>query len=812
MKKRISIIMVSVLLMLLFVVQASAATTIKHYSFEIVEENGINIATTTVTSTSAWHFADTISTICGDANYSDKSQYKFVFNIVNEISGDLGNSMKFIGDFTIKSQGVNLLSANPWRTSIWNITDGSIVILDNTILIDMQGDAIPGGSGVVVENGGTLSLINGATVRGFNYNIDEGTRVSQGSTNASIKVLTGGTLNLDSHAKHEPIYCEAGAVVNLSSNANNIQWIINGENFTGSTYTTESAGLVTVDFSIECSNHDYKLTNQKPKNCQNDGINTYTCSICLAQMTETIPSEPDAHVWNEGVCSVCSFECEHIWGEWTLTGPSGYAENQWKDYSGHIRNTCSICQKVEDIEIPELQLGLLEGKSILMSGDSIISGYREDIIASFTGATITKVGVSSATVSTGEGDNRLINQLKKDRENNPNAAYDLLFLFGGINDARCETPIGALSTDGTYDVNTFIGALEELIDYAKKEYPNTKIVYLIPYKTTYAEDTYGGYVDRRDDYTNAMIAVCEKWNIPYLDMYNSRMISGVLNGTVKIETTDVGGGFNNLSNHDGLHLNYSGYYFLSVFVSQMAEKIILGEQQFDIVIEEKLTSCSEEGKWFGYNFTTGDLETKIIEKLPHTKGTITDIRYADGMAKDGAKYYSCTVCLGNEAIEEKAEAIFVLLGYSYKEKGFGITSGFEINKAALREYETLVNGTLELGMIILNPSYATGETFFTNGNLTVNDKAIQVAISSSTKYSTVKCMINNFTDPDLELVIAMYINVITENEGGKVYQTSFVQPTVNAETGVSVVVKSVPKNDATLYTVSYNSVTGNKSK
>ena len=815
MKRFLSVIATLMMLMCVLATQISAATTIGRFNFEIVSENGMNVATAKMGA--AWEFESTIGTISKDASYSDKTQYKFIINFSSDVSGDAGTALGFVGDFTLKSSGAVFNSSNPWKSSIWNVKNAGSLVLDGLVLIDNQADTtIPGGNGVVVESGGVLYLINGAAVRGFNYNVSEGVQVSPGSKTASIKVLNGGTLNLDSHAKQEPIYCEAGAVINLSSHVGNIQWKINGEIFNGTTYTATEAGYVTVDFDIACTDHDYVLSAQKANNCRNDGTNTYVCSICLDEKVDVVPADPDMHVWNDGVCSVCSTECAHSWGEWTMTGPSGYSENQWKDYSGHIRKSCFICSKQIDVEIPELQTKLLTGKNILMSGDSIISGYRVDIIQNFTGATVNRIGVSSATVSTGEGTNRLINQLIKDRANNPDAVYDVVFLFGGINDARCQTPIGQLSTDGSYDVDTFIGALEELIEYAKREYPNSEIAYIIPYKTTYAEDKYGGLIDHRDDYTNAIISVCEKWDVPYLDMYNSEMISGVLNGTYKITTTDVASGFNNLAQYDGLHPNYSGYYFMSVFVSQMAEKLILGEYQFDVIAEKIDATCAKDGSMLRYNFAIGALESEIIpatglhtyvddyncetahscdvcgkgliEAISHI--TAVTISYENGYDAVGANITYCT----NEGCMHKVtvdtEALFTCLGYSAPENGNGgLAVGYLINYVAITEYENATGKTMKYGVFaVLMDRIGDREIFNTNGDTMAG--AVNVEISK-TEYSAFILKITGFSEDQKDTQIAMgaYTAVI---EGATV-KYSYLQPTA-------------PENGKKYSSVSYNDV------
>ncbi|MCD8180081.1 MAG: GDSL-type esterase/lipase family protein [Firmicutes bacterium] len=89
---------------------------------------------------------------------------------------------------------------------------------------------------------------------------------------------------------------------------------------------------------------------------------------------------------------------------------------------------------------------------------------------------------------------------------------DYLIMQGGINDFWCHVELGSL--DGSLDDTTFAGALETLFKNAKEKYPDSKIGFVINHDPfTYdAESSY-------EPYYEMIKAACEKWDIPYLDLY-----------------------------------------------------------------------------------------------------------------------------------------------------------------------------------------------------------------------------------------------------------------------------------------------------
>ena len=106
-----------------------------------------------------------------------------------------------------------------------------------------------------------------------------------------------------------------------------------------------------------------------PATCDQTGVKTFTCSVCNAQRTETIPAT-GVHTWDEGVittpatcvaegvrtrtCSVCSEQSTeiipvtgvHSWDEGVITTPATCGQTGVKTF------TCSVCNAQRTETIP----------------------------------------------------------------------------------------------------------------------------------------------------------------------------------------------------------------------------------------------------------------------------------------------------------------------------------------------------------------------------------------------------------------------------------------------------------------------------
>ncbi len=100
------------------------------------------------------------------------------------------------------------------------------------------------------------------------------------------------------------------------------------------------------------------------------------------------------------------------------------------------------------------------------------------------------------------------------------------FIFeGGTNDADelkvNPANIGAVDpfnfTD--FDTSTFSGAFESMILKIKSAYPNAKLGYIVPPKM--GNPPYDSANSARRQYFDRAVEICNKWGIPYLDLWNS---------------------------------------------------------------------------------------------------------------------------------------------------------------------------------------------------------------------------------------------------------------------------------------------------
>lgn len=98
--------------------------------------------------------------------------------------------------------------------------------------------------------------------------------------------------------------------------------------------------------------------------------------------------------------------------------------------------------------------------------------------------------------------------------------FEYILLEGGGNDAHYDAPMGEISDsfdpETFADISTFAGGMELLIYNAIKEHGDTAA---IGYMSIYAMPLHEQFKDSGDYFVVAE-QICEKWNIPYLDIFN----------------------------------------------------------------------------------------------------------------------------------------------------------------------------------------------------------------------------------------------------------------------------------------------------
>lgn len=221
----------------------------------------------------------------------------------------------------------------------------------------------------------------------------------------------------------------------------------------------------------------------------------------------------------------------------------------------------------------------LEGKSVLFVGDSICEAlcewsngrwpYGKDIVGwagriiyghNMTGKNL---GRSGASLSNCRGANTVINQLAQEKNN----TYDYVIMHGGANDAWDSAPVGEM-TEGfndTYDLTTFAGGLEDMFRYAKENFPNAQLGFIINFQIP--KGTYGRLSDM-SEYMDLAIQICEKWEIPYLDLYHDEEF----NQELKVTT--------NTYLHDYIHPNGEGYDVIAPHVDAWLQTVADGSYRY----------------------------------------------------------------------------------------------------------------------------------------------------------------------------------------------------------------------------------------
>ena len=140
--------------------------------------------------------------------------------------------------------------------------------------------------------------------------------------------------------------------------------------------------------------------------------------------------------------------------------------------------------------------------------------------------------------------------------------FDLVLLHGGVNDMWDKATIGEMSESrdpGDFDMTTFAGAMEATFCYAKETYKNAAIGFLINFQT-HSGFGYLGNSRMMKQYWELAKQICDKWEIPYLDMFNEMPFK-----RMNIPT-DHGG--------DGIHPIYEGYEMLYPHIEKFVESLV----------------------------------------------------------------------------------------------------------------------------------------------------------------------------------------------------------------------------------------------
>ncbi|MBO5845791.1 MAG: SGNH/GDSL hydrolase family protein [Clostridia bacterium] len=214
---------------------------------------------------------------------------------------------------------------------------------------------------------------------------------------------------------------------------------------------------------------------------------------------------------------------------------------------------------------------VLYERSALFVGDSISAGGADNSTYYPKGAWAGRIGtvnsmdyvnasVSGSSCSTVRGENRIYKQLLEYEGNN----FDYVILHGGVNDAWSLAPVGKMTAKDCFDLDkfdttTFAGGLEEMFYYAIDLYDDARIGYIMNFQAPMCQK---GTVKDMDAYFAEARKICEKWNIPYLDLYGDDQFC---KNELKVDTAEF--------LPDYIHPNAEGYDILYPVIESWMETL-----------------------------------------------------------------------------------------------------------------------------------------------------------------------------------------------------------------------------------------------
>lgn len=212
-----------------------------------------------------------------------------------------------------------------------------------------------------------------------------------------------------------------------------------------------------------------------------------------------------------------------------------------------------------------------KGKTIVGFGDSVFAGWGwkegtgiiQPLKEKYPDATWINKAESGANmaVTSSPAHTPIVNQITT-----YTGAADAIIFDGGVNDINNSIPIGSIESgyDASYNTGTFCGAMESALQYIMDTYPLAVKLYIIPH--SFAKDN-----SHVDNIHSKAIEICEKWNMPYLDMRKHSQIAMTAKNKSKY-TRNANSGVG-----DGVHPVESWYRtFYSPVIDQKLRSLGIG--------------------------------------------------------------------------------------------------------------------------------------------------------------------------------------------------------------------------------------------
>ncbi len=281
-------------------------------------------------------------------------------------------------------------------------------------------------------------------------------------------------------------------------------------------------------------------------------------------------------------------------------------------------------------------------KSALFVGDSIVNAVKDPDhpyygwagrIGTTNDMDWKNAGISSATISTAlessYPENRVVNQLRE----NAGTDYDYVILQGGMNDSYAEREIGEISESYDpkgFDIETFSGAMEELLYAAATLYEGAKIGFIVTYATP--NSNWGGLTADNAAYFRRAKEICEKWEVPYIDLYEGGVEEDGEWKSYSYDILKVESGENMYaSDPHEIHIGSKGYDVISPYIAEWMRTLqpYVAPQDLPLLIDDTdsrfvySNGDANNGGWEG----GGSGEPSATEHWSNTPGATVEISF-----------------------------------------------------------------------------------------------------------------------------------------------------------------------------------------
>ena len=306
----------------------------------------------------------------------------------------------------------------------------------------------------------------------------------------------------------------------------------------------------------------------------------------------------------------------------------------------NLKPTCPLTAKMES-QINGTS-GLV-GKTAIFDGDSICNGtsvgYDDPTygqgwagrIGIANSMSYKNFGISggvivSADNATADGRHSVVDNVDTMYSEFPDADY--IVFEGGVNDADLQITMGsydAYDFAGTYDDETFTGALETIFYKATNYWKGKQIGFIIAQKM----GTANSVMKNRSIYFERVREVCRKWGIPFVDLWNECYLDGRNPNLYNSSLTDAENIAQGYLYIDGQHLTAKGYDYITPIIENWMKGMVNAQEGGSIV--EYIPGATNATTYIypiaGHRYVCGEVSSLSI--TPATLGCV-DVIFESG--------------------------------------------------------------------------------------------------------------------------------------------------------------------------------------